>query len=382
MKKIIVTLAALVSIGGAMAFNQYSQAQMERKAPPKTQPANPLVTVAELRAGEYRASLKAYGEVKATESLNLTAQISGKVNYISPKLRSGAQFAQGEVLIGLEDIDYRYQVTNAESSLADAELAYLQEVKNGEQALEEWQASGLALAKASDLVLRKPQLKVAETKLALAKLALAKAKSDLAKSKIRAPFDAIIISKAVSLGSFLQPGTQVASMYNANHFEIPLPLTYEQWQQLPDEQALKAKAWPVTLSLEGKALPANAQIGRFEKHLSSDSRQRSLIVKVNQPLASAEPIFPGDFVSVDFSGVTLANLWQVPDSALTKDISLWLLDSNNSLKKVKVELAFARGGHSYVRLPAEITQAKVVVRPLASYMAGMLVTPAKTEVRL
>ena len=232
-KKTIATVAGLSSIFLAITINGALSANQQKTPPPKVAPQYPVVSVTAVAAISQRAEVTAYGEVKSRNQLAQTSQVSGQITYLSDKFLTGNTFKKGQLLAEIEPIVYQQALANAQANLADAELALAQEQLNSRQAEEEWQQSGLAGEQASDLVLRKPQLAAAKAKYAMSLKEVEKAQYDLAQTKLRAPFDALVVSKQVQVGSNVQTGTTLADLYDISLFEVALPLSAQQWQLLP-----------------------------------------------------------------------------------------------------------------------------------------------------
>ncbi|MCG7587206.1 efflux transporter periplasmic adaptor subunit, partial [Photobacterium sp. OFAV2-7] len=105
------------------------------------------------------------------------------------------------------------------------------------------------------------------------------------------------------------------------------------------------------------------------------SRQRSLIVVVEQPLQQANPLYAGTFVEAKVQGRNLSDLWQLPASAISQTGQIWLVDGNNSLFSIEAEKQFEDSNYVYVVPPDDIELGQVVIRPLSSYVQGMFVHP-------
>lgn len=221
--KLIITLAMAGSIFVAIAVNGVLSAAQQRTPPPKAPVEPPVVSVVNTQAMSEAASIVAYGEVVSRNTLTLTSQVSGQITYLSPKFLSGNQFAKGELIAQIEPVVYQQALASAKANLADAKLALAQEELSSEQAAIEWQQSGLSQESASDLVLRKPQLEAAQAKYEMSKQALRKAQYDLTKTKIVAPFDAVIQSRQVQLGANVQSGGTIAELIDIALFEVALP---------------------------------------------------------------------------------------------------------------------------------------------------------------
>ena len=232
-RKSLVTLGGLATIFIAISVNSVLSANQQQTPPPKVAPQYPVVSVTEVAPMSHQASVTAYGEVQSRNQLSLTSQVSGQITYLSPKFLTGKTFEKGELLAKIEPIVYEQALADAKSNLADARLALAQEELNSTQAAQEWLQSGLAGESPSDLVLRKPQLAAARAKYAMASKAVAKAEYDLTQTQIIAPFDALVVSRAVQVGSNVQSGTSLGDLHDIGLFEVALPLSLQQWQLLP-----------------------------------------------------------------------------------------------------------------------------------------------------
>tara|TARA_R100001377_G_scaffold48419_1_gene27937 strand:+ start:816 stop:1979 length:1164 start_codon:yes stop_codon:yes gene_type:complete len=379
-KKSLATIAGISSIVLAITINGVLSANQQQTLPPQVAPQYPVVSVSEVMPISHQASVTAYGEVKSRNQLALTSQVSGQITFLSTKFLTGNTFKQGELLAEIEPIIYQQALANAQANLADAQLALAQEELNSNQAAEEWQQSGLANEQASDLVLRKPQLVAAKAKYTMAKKEVEKAQYDLAQTKLIAPFDALIVSKQVQVGSNVQIGTALADLYDVSLFEVSLPLSAQQWQLLPKanntvEQLANIK---VLLADETSHEEWLASVDRFERHLDVKSRQRSLVAVVEHPIALATPLFPGSFVKATIKGQEITKLWKLPASALIDNETVWQVNDEDLLVYLPIKVMFSENNSVYVQPIEPLQQAKIVNRPLSSYLVNMKVS-AKVE---
>ncbi|WDE05861.1 efflux RND transporter periplasmic adaptor subunit [Thalassomonas viridans] len=370
-RKSLVTLGGLASIFIAVSINSVLSASQQQTPPPKVVPQYPVVSVTEVAPVSHQASITAYGEVQSRNQLVLTSQVSGQITYLSPKFLTGKTFEKGELLAKIEPILYEQALADAKANLADAALALAQEELNSTQAAKEWLQSGLAGESPSDLVLRKPQLAAAKAKYATAKKAVAKAEYDLTQTQITAPFDALVVAKQVQVGTNVQAGSNLAELYDIALFEVALPLSLQQWQLLPGSS--KLKDIQIQLKDEGSQQLWSAEFDRFEQHIDSQSRQRSLVAQVKNPIKRHSPLFPGTFVKATLTGSAVDQLWQLPASALIDSNTVWQVNENGVLDFLSVKVVFAQGNDIYVQPLDNIVRARIVNRPLSSYLQNMKV---------
>lgn len=379
-KTTLISIAGFVCIFLAIGANNILSATQQETQPPQAEPQYPIVSVTDVSPRSKQAEITAYGEVTSRNQLSITSQVSGQIIYISPNFLTGKTFNKGEVLLEIEPIAYQQSLANALATLADAKLALAEEQLNNEQAKQEWLQSGLATEQASELVLRHPQLAVAKANVTLATNSVAKAKYDLAQTKLVAPFDALVVSKDVQVGTNIQVGTALAQLYDISLFEISLPLSYQQWQLLPKNSPESLKDMHVQLTDETNGTTWLAKVDRYEQHINSQNRQRALVVTVERPIELTQPLFPGTFVKATITGNAIEQLWQLPASALIDNNTVWQVNDEGLLMQLPVNLVFSMNDAVYVQPLNHLSQAKIVNRPLASYLKNMKVDAKIEEV--
>lgn len=371
-------VALIVLIGVVFYTRQLIAQQVDNSRPQQfSPPLRPEVVVILVNGEEYSAKIDGYGETKTHFSLTLTSQTSGQVIVQSEKLEPGCQVSKGEVLAQVEDSDYQSAVADAQSALASASLALLEEQREARQAEVEWKASGLSGQPESELVLHKPQLKAAKAAVSKAEAALLSAEKNLSRTKITAPFDAIVVERHTTPGSYLQVGTEVVTLYSTDMIEIPVALSVQDWNNLPDPAILSGKRWPVQLKGVENDQVWSGRVLRAEQHIDTTSRQRTLLVAVDSPLQQVPPLLPGTFVKALIEGSKVNNIWELPSSALSQRGEVWYVTENDTLARFSTEPVFSSGKSIFVQVPEELAQNKtrIVIHPLSSYLPGMTIQP-------
>ncbi|MBU3021389.1 efflux RND transporter periplasmic adaptor subunit [Aestuariibacter sp. A3R04] len=334
------------------------------------------VGVYAVQTASYKASVKGYGEVQPVDSLSLVAQVGGRITILADEFKTGAIVSKNTTLAIIDDTDYLAALSSARADYEDALVALEEERLQGVQAQDEWRRSGLKGEPASALVLRQPQLKAAQAKVEKAKQALEAAKRDLAFTKVTAPFDALIVSRDVSPGSYVQTGEVVATLYSLNTAEIAVALSPAQWSQLPDVTAGEQLDWPVILTDATTQQHWIAEVSRAELHQDTSTRQRNAVVTVNKPLEQAEPLAFGSFVSAEIEGRALENVWKIPASAVSQKQEVWLVEPDTGLlQKFTPDVLFEQDGFAFITPYNNANRALVVARPLNSYLVNTAVAP-------
>ncbi|MCJ8350426.1 efflux RND transporter periplasmic adaptor subunit [Moritella sp.] len=377
---IAVTFAAAASIfavlsynGAKMAAANSSENSAMHGSVVKAVVQYPEVAVMAVTKGSYQAEVIGYGEARSRYQLTLTSEVSGQVESLGQNFATGKLLKQGEVIIKIDDTDYLQTFSSAQVAVADAKLALLEEQRQGLQARLEWQNSGISGGPDSPLVLREPQLIAAQATFKNAQSQLTKAQRDLDKTAITAPFSALVVSRDVQLGSYLQVGNTIATLYSTDRMEIEIPLSAHQWTSLPNLSGAVEGKWPVTLTNTTGDSQWLGYVERVEQHLDNSSRQRALVVVVELPLAQQIPLFPGTFVTATVQGKALDNLWQLPASAISQNGEVWYIGAGGNLATFTAQQQFAQGELSYIKPMTGIDSANIIIRPLHSYVQGMQV---------
>lgn len=381
-----ITLAAAGSIFAAVQYNDLQVIAKEAESREQLQAfraeiVRPNVAVTRVTEGNYQAQVTGYGEVKAHHEINLTAQVSGRIDSLDAHFASGGEFKSGETLVKINDIAYRQAVAEAQASVASANLALLEEQRQGKQALLEWQRSGMEGQPDSLLVLRKPQLDAAKATLANAQQQLTKAQYDLDNTVVTAPFSALVVSKAVQPGSYVQSGSDIATLYSTDLVEVTISLSEQQWASLPNSKELINSRWPVRLTGISVDRQWQGYVARVEQHVNAKDRQRALVIAVDKPLTQSTPLYPGSFVTATLQGQKLANLWQLPASAISQNGDVWYVDKQQTLAKFPAQKVFSQGKFTYITPKPDVNAADIVVHPLTSYSQGMQVNMVRAELK-
>lgn len=369
MKKILVTGIALVTLPVALVYTDYAISnQPEVEKVPEAVLA-PRVTVEPVTAGSYRARIQAFGEVRSVDELSLSSQLNARVIWRNPDFANGMQVKKGDVLLKLDATDFDAAVATAEREIADAKLALQQEKRQSKQAQQDWHRAGLKEAP-SDLTLRKPQLAATKARYQAARADLKRARRDLQQTQVKAPFDAVILQRNVSVGAMVSSGVELAKLRSTEAAEVTVALSADQWRRLPKRPG---DTEVVLQSQDQPSVTWSAKLQRVGAAISAETRLRDVVVRVDQPLQQPQPLLSGSFVSVTIVGQTVENLFAVPASSLGADGYLWYVQGSQ-LKRHYASPLFSGDDRLYIEQGELPESLQVVRKPLASYLPGMTVT--------
>ncbi|MFC3201070.1 efflux RND transporter periplasmic adaptor subunit [Alteromonas oceani] len=297
----------------------------------------PTVRVTQLKPESFAINIEAFGELAPLESTRLAAQVSGEVVEWNPTFVAGGIVKRGEMLFSIEKDAYTAALLQAESALANAQAALIEEKALANVA--EREAATLPNSRVTDLYLRKPQILSAEAAVKAAQAQMKIAKRDLANTEVVAPYDALIVSRSIGKGDFLTVGTSAATLYNVEVGEVTFPLARFDQAFLPE--ALNGIEATVSL-LNGTTdeIKRSATIVRDSGIYDSATRMTHLVARVNDPygLTTQQPVLRfGAYTKVSFTGKTIDNVYRIPQELITRR-QLWILDEADKLVAKPVEV--------------------------------------------
>jgi len=355
---------------------------MSMKPAPMKKPLEvkaPLVEVQVLDRKDIRFEIKSQGSVIPRTETSLISEVSGIVVEVSDKFKVGGYFKKGEQLLAIEDIDYQVALVQAKSRLGVAEANVAEEKARAKQAEDEWRLSGKSLEEAPVLALRIPQQQKAEAELLAAKADLRAAEIKLQRTKILAPYDAMISEKTVDVGRYVSTGTKLAQTFAVDYAEVRLPIKQRdaEFVDMPRINHENSKASPVSLyhEVSGKEYRWDSSVSRYEGVVDNKSRVHYVIAQIDDPYgvqsnSKHDEIRIGTFVNAVIFGKSVEDIVQIPRSAVRGANRVFLIGGDNRLYEQEVEV-LRTDSHSIYTADQFKPDMRLVLTRLSTPVVGM-----------
>ena len=166
--------------------------------------------------------------------ITLRARVSGHIAALAANFTPGGLLKKGQDALDLDPEDYRLAVRQAESTLAEAQAAL--DLEMGQQRVAKAQLDMLAEASEAlegdtSLALREPQLAQARAAVANAAAALDQARLNLERTRVRAPFNALVTARSVDVGSEIGTSDTLATLVGTDEYwvQAAVPLDKLRW---------------------------------------------------------------------------------------------------------------------------------------------------------
>ena len=379
-KRIFWTGTAFVLITVAIVVVMVKLAPTPPKKKPVVQATVVETTIVNKESTQF--FVDSQGPVQPVTNTSLVAEVSGRITKISDKFRVGSFVNKGDLLLEVDPANYIASVRSAEANLAQAKANLQNAQATTDQARKDWKKIGRG--EPNDLVLRIPQLNQAKASVQSAEAALYRARQDLDRTKVKAGFDALVKTKNVVLGQFVNMGTQVATLFGTDTAEVRLPIPDQQMAYLNLPRQDNENTYPdVRLSgvFAGEEKEWFGKLVRTEGVVEESNRLTYLVAQIDDPYGLESqretPLRYGTFVKAEIAGKERDGLITLPRQALYYGNKVLTLVNESEIKLVEVELARTESNTIFVKSGLEDGQ-EVITTPVQNPVNGMKVKKLST----
>ncbi len=372
-KFVVPGLVLLASVFGAVAL----LATSPKLKPSVPEPVATTVRVMKVEPRSVQLMVRSQGTVTPNTESELIPEVSGRVRWVSPSLVNGGTFDKGDVLLRLDDDDYRSAVARADAVLTRAKAEHQQTEFDYQRtrSLEERQ-----LVSRSTLENALRAYRVAQAGLQEARASLEQAQRDLTRTEIRAPFTGLVRRESVNIGQFVSRGASIATLYASADAEVRLPIADRQLAYLNLPLGIRGELPPdlqpeVTLSAEyaGRHLTWTGRVVRTEAQIDTMSRMVNVVARVHNATQTA-PLSVGLFVDAEIAGRTADEVVVLPRSALREGNRVLVVDDQDRLRYRQIEPL--RLYRDQVLVSEGLTAGeRVCISPIQTVVEGMPVKP-------
>jgi len=411
----------------------------ERKAPERAEieEAATVVRVINVEPQAFVPRVIGYGTVEPARTLKAIAQVSGRVSYINPNFKRGDFVSKGETLIRLLPEDYELEIAEAQTDIASAEVD-LEELalnlKSQKKTLEiaksvlELEKRDLERQKTlldrnvstnqtvetqeAAVLQQQTQVQDLENEIELnpvkrkallqakrkSEVRLETAKLNLARTEIRAPFDARVAAADVEIDEFVAAGQSFGELDGLDAADIDVQISPAQMAGFADlafpdrrpgetnlsgaRRTLERLSATVRVGLGGRTATREARVKRVSDTVDPDTRSIGLIVTVDNPYTDVEPgvrppLVKGMFAEVELSAPAVPDQTVLPRSAIVNG-RIMTVSQDSRLVLSNADVIYQFEDFVVLREPlAEGT--RVVVSDVSPVIEGMLLKPVEDE---
>lgn len=384
MKRIVLPIVILaVAIGIAVVL--ISTPTNIEEAAPEIVPVSVRVMTVDTESAQM--TVNSQGKVQAAQQVSLSSSVAGVVTWVSPSLEAGGLVAADELLVKLEAGDYQTAVSRSRAGTQQAEA----EAEHARVELERMRdLTAQRLASQSQLQDKERDAAVAQARLADARASLQQAELDLSRTEIRAPFRAVVQSKEIELGQYINRAQAIGVLYGADLVEVRVPLAIRQLGFLDIPLGLRgelpadvAPAVSLRGMYGGREQKWYGKLVRVEAAIDPNSNSVQSIIRVPQPgtegspgsrWESQVPLPIGLYVEAEITGRSVDDVIVLPRSVIRNNNQVLVVDAEHKMYYRDVEIMRLEEQRVLISgglFPGEM----ICISPIQAVYDGMAVTP-------
>jgi len=408
----LILVVAAVGIGAILLKTPPQVPKSERPA------VAAVVGVADLEPQRVQAAVQAFGTVVAARETRVQPEVAGRIVAMHEGLTVGGVIGEGETLFEIDKADYEIAVDEAMAEVnvtrfeieglragvealrgradqVEVELDFLrwnmerlgklsEQNQAGEaearDARSKYVGQRAALAALQAQIIEQERMvdrAVAQT--AVAESRLATAKLALARTNVKAPFDAIVLSESVETGQLVSPQDTVATLAATDVFwvEAAIPVARLNNIRFSEGSESNGSAVRVTLVTGEESVSRNGVALRPLGQLDPQGRMAQILIAIQDPLnlrstsaGNGDAILLGSYVRLSIDAGPLENVYAIPRYALRENSRVWVRDADHKLGIREVEVVWRRQDDVLVRNGFHAGD-QLVTTHLASVVPGM-----------
>lgn len=134
--------------------------------------------------------------------------------------------------------------------------------------------------------------------------------AQIAKTEIHAPFDGIVGLRSVSIGTYITPQTQVATIQSINPIKIDFAVPQKYYSEIKEGKAIEFTIPNINMNFSGKIYAVEPKI---------DQTTRTILVRAVAQNNNGV-LLPGAYVEINIILNNISNAMLIPTDALVPDI--------------------------------------------------------------
>ena len=338
---VLCTLILLAGFGGFVVLKNMKKPPVQTAAVERSI----LVEGVQVAYSNFPVSVSGFGEVRSRSVVPISAEISGKVIAVHPRLEVGEVIEKGEVLVAIDDRDNTLDYETASSRLKtlqrDQELA-VKEYKRIKSLYETSKVGTLSSVEKAESAVNAISDRVNQVE-----QAMESAKLRLERSVIKAPFTCRVTEVMVEQHEYVTPGRKLITLTDDSNLEVIVSLDSRDvinWLEFDQRKGPASANWFAPLAgrecqvawTEDNKVQAKGTVDRI---VQFDPKTRTVLVAVRleQAVDKVVSLVDGMFCRVIIPGLVLDNVVVLPRHAVSFENTVYVaLDNRLQTRSVTV----------------------------------------------
>lgn len=328
-------VALLILGGGFLAMKQFAGMKELPPERPKEASVN-YVKVDPVSYREMDTEVVAYGRITSSQTLNIIAEVGGRLLPGSVPLKPGMNFRRGQILCRIYGEEARLTLQSQKSeflnliasSLPDLKIDYSDDFSAWQTYFESIEMDK-SLAPLPEVGSNKLKTFLATKNILRDYYNIKSQEENLRKYTIYAPYDGSISSVSFEVGTIVSPGTNIASIIRTDELEMEIPVEIENIKWIEENAAVEVMSEDGSQAWIGK-------VARVADYVDPNTQSINVYVKVSAGPNSG--LYDGMYLKTVIPGYRLESAMEIPRRVLQNEDEVFVVDGGMlKTRRVKVE---------------------------------------------
>lgn len=374
-------ILAVIVFGGFVSLYNYLQATKPEVVPNPPEEQVWIVNTVPAILTNALPSEEAFGTVRAAREAELRFGVAGEVFYISDRLRDGGEVQKGDLLarldserlnLALEDVRLQMEAEQLQIASLEKQVELRSRSVKRTRSMVSRSVATEANLDEAELALSVADNQLAQSRARLTQLKVAEKNrlKDIEDATLKAPFTGRLSSVNLGLGNRVSNANMVARLTDVSTLEVPFVVPADIYSNLSD---LMGRSIQLSWQSAGRTVAsANAVITRSEALVDKTQGGGRLFAELID--SASQPIPPGAFVKIAFSGRQFSEVYEIPEEALVGTDTIFIVEQGRASPK-SVEVVHRAPGKIWIKA-AGIENEQVIATRIPGIGEGLSVRTA------
>lgn len=331
-RDVIIGLISLAIIAGALIGAGIMEKLKKPQARNTMSASVKTVSTIKVHNTEVQSTIPVTGKLVAEDRVEVFAEVNGTLKTQSKAFKEGNNFSKGEVLLQIDDTEFRMNILSQKSTLLNSFTQLLPDIKiDYPESFDKWNAY-LKDFTIEGALLALPEISNEKEKYFLASrnifgqyYSIKSLEETLSKYTLRAPFNGVVVESTIDPGTNVRVGQKLGEFISPSSYELEVAVS------LKDIDLLKTGD-VVELTSPDVAGKWNGKIKRVSKKIDDATQTVRVFVAV-----SANGLKEGMYLSGEIESDLIEDAMEIERKLLIDGEAVFLVD-DGALRLTDVEV--------------------------------------------
>lgn len=315
---------------------------------------------------DIKADISINGRLKSKHRIDVFTEVTGKLMPSSKSFKEGTKFNKGEVLLKLDDSNYKMTLNATRSSFHSLITKLLAELKfEYSDNFSNWEAYVNAFNPESNIA-DLPQISNNKEKNYLVSknvfsqfFSIKAQEAQLAKYSVRAPFTGVVNMANINPNSVVRAGQKIAEFINPNVFELEVGVSLIEISKI----SIGDKVTLASNDIEGEWM---GTISRISESIDEKTMTFKIYIEVN-----SKQLYEGMYLKGVISSFMIEGVAKIPTNLVVNSNNVYVAQ-DSTLHIQKIDIVHESEDYSLVRGLTD--KSKLINHGISNAYEGMKIT--------